>query len=107
MRKIRLSLGSINPWVLVAIWFVCVGAHATYYVSTILAHAAEIQEWYARSHRYQLLMFAIVRLPVWLGVLLALLLLRMSPQKAVQQSVRAIAGPQLRLAKEEVDDLDK
>lgn len=66
----------MNPWAIVGIWFVVVALHAAYYVSSILEHADVIQEWYARTRHYQLLMFAIVRFPLWLGVLLGLLLMR-------------------------------
>ncbi len=58
-----------------------VGAHAVYYVSSNLAHADESQDLHARTDGYQLLMFAFVRFPIWLGVLIALLLLRGSRQK--------------------------
>lgn len=74
---------SISPWFLVGTWIVCVGAHAVYFVSSNMAHAADLPDLYARSDGYQLLMFAFVRFPIWLGVLIALLLLRGSRQKDV------------------------
>lgn len=80
MNTIGSRLRSISPSVLVGVWIVCVGAHAVYYVSSNMAHAADIPDLYARTDGYQLLMFAFVRFPIWLGLLFALLLLRGSRQ---------------------------
>jgi hypothetical protein len=81
MRSIRSALGSVSPWLIIGVWLMCVGGHAAYYVTSILAHTDNIPDLYARSHRFQLLAFAIVRFPIWLGVLFALMLLRAPPQK--------------------------
>ena len=83
MRSIGSALRSISPTFLVGIWLVCVVAHAAYYMSSILAHAAGTPDPTVRTRGYLLLMFAFVRFPIWLGVLLAVLLLRGSRQKDV------------------------
>ena len=53
-------------------WFVCVGLHALYYVNSVLSNAA-IPDLYARAWDFQLLMFALFRLPYWVAVLAILL----------------------------------
>jgi len=82
MRRISAALSSVSMWFIVGIWAACVGAHAAYYIISILARAEDIGDLYARSRGYQLVMFGIFRLPIWLGLLLALMLLRGSPQTA-------------------------
>jgi hypothetical protein len=79
VTKFRAAPRSINLWVFIGLWFAAVSVHAAYYVSSIL-EAGGIQEWYAQARRYQLLMFAIVRLPFWLAVLLGILALRAPSQ---------------------------
>jgi hypothetical protein len=81
--RVGSALRSISPLLLVGIWLACVVAHAAYYMSSILAHAADIPDLNVRSRGYLLLMFAFVRFPIWLGVLLAVLLLRGSRQRDV------------------------
>jgi hypothetical protein len=79
MRSIRSALGSAR--LIIGVWLLCVGAHAAYSVTSILARADEVPDPYARSRLFQLLAFAFVRLPIWLRVLFALLLLRAPPQE--------------------------
>jgi hypothetical protein len=83
MRTFGSRLRSINPWLLIVIWIVGVYTHADHYVSSNLLHADQLPDMYARTGPYQLLMFAFFRFPIWLGVLIALLLLRGSRQKDV------------------------
>lgn len=80
MRSFGSSLRSLSLWFIVGIWLVCVGAHAAYYLSSALAHAEDISTLHDRTGASQLLNFAFFRLPIWVGVLLALLLLRGSRQ---------------------------
>jgi hypothetical protein len=57
-----------------ALWVVLVALHAWYYVTSILA-LPDIPGGYEASWDFQLLMFALVRLPLWvlaLGVALSL-----------------------------------
>jgi hypothetical protein len=83
MRTIGSRLRSVSPWLLVIVWVIGVGAHAAYYVTSNLARADDSLDLHSRTDGYQLLMFAFVRFPIWLGVLIALLLVRGSRQKDV------------------------
>jgi uncharacterized membrane protein YhaH (DUF805 family) len=60
---------------MVVLFALAIAAHAWYYVSTVLA-LPDISEEYARSWQYQLLMFAIVRLPLWLAAFVFTLVIR-------------------------------
>jgi hypothetical protein len=66
VRKLELILWTVLLWLLAS------GAHAYYYVTTILA-LPEDYDAYARNWKFQLLMFSLFRLP-WLVLVLAVLI---------------------------------
>jgi hypothetical protein len=61
-------------WI-IAIFILATSVHAWYYVTSILA-LPDISEGYARSWDYQLAMFAVFRLPLWLMMFVLVLLAR-------------------------------
>lgn len=52
-------------------WGSLVAIHACYYLTFVLESIPAHAEWYARSHSYQLIVFSVVRLPLWIFLLCA------------------------------------
>jgi len=65
-------------------WAVACSLHAAYYVASTLA-LPEIPDAYARTVQFQLLMFAILRLPLWLVGLGAVMFTLRSPNPRLQR----------------------
>ena len=84
-------LRRVNLWVILTVWLVGMSAHCVYYVSLTLSHTSEMHEWYANSHRFQVLAFLMVRVPMWLWVLAIVLAARV-PSKGGRLTTRS-SGP--------------
>ena len=71
-----MTLGHVKvSWIVVA-FAIGVACHAWFYVTTILA-LPDISDEYARAWQFQLTMFAIFRLPIWVIAFLLVLLFRL------------------------------
>jgi Na+/proline symporter len=66
------------------VWAITCSLHAAYYVASTLA-LPEIADAYVRAVQFQLLMFAILRLGLWLIGLGALIVALRSPNSRLQR----------------------
>lgn len=78
MTKLTDKLASAKLPLVLLTWGILVAIHACYYVTFVHASLPTHAEWYARSHSYQLIVFSVVRLPLWLVLLCAYAVFRLS-----------------------------
>jgi len=73
--KATAALARVKLAWIIAIFILATSVHVWYYVTSVLA-LHDISEEYARSWDFQLVMFAIFRLPLWLAVFVLVVLAR-------------------------------
>jgi hypothetical protein len=69
------GLGKVKAVWLVLLFTLGVSVHAWFYISSVLA-LPDISDEYARSWQFQLIMFCIFRLPLWLAAFVFTLVVR-------------------------------
>ncbi|UYK80806.1 hypothetical protein NG829_00290 [Xanthomonas sacchari] len=78
MTKLTDMLASAKLRLVLLTWAILVAIHACYYVMFVLASLPVHAEWYASSYSYQLIVFSVMRLPLWLVLLCAYGVFRLS-----------------------------
>lgn len=72
-------------------WLICVVIHAVWHINQVLIDPS-VTEYYAKTIDFQLLVFALFRLPIWIIFLLGLILIEYNVIKIIKTRIGIKSG---------------